>query len=275
MEAMILAAGAGTRLRPVTDRIPKALVAVGGRPLLGLVMKRVAEAGATRIVVNTHHHEEQIRDYLRDHTLADVDVAISSEPDGPYDTGGGLFAAAPLFQEEGPFLLHNVDVLSNIPLDGLVEEHLAARARMEGVLQRPTDADAGTEGAEAPPRRSLVASLAVQARDAARRRLLFDDLGLMGWENWGSDRAPEGFHRVREPVGDLRRWSFTGIHVVEPGIFGLSARTGTFSIITLYLELAAQGHMILPIDCSDHDWIDIGTPERLAEAERAAAEPDQ
>lgn len=258
MEAMILAAGAGTRLRPVTDRIPKALVEVGGRPLLGLVMKRVAEAGATRIVVNTHHHEDQIRDYLRDHTLAGVEVVISSEPGGPYDTGGGLFAAAPLFREEGPFLLHNVDVLSNIPLDGLVEEHLAARARMES-----TD-EVG----------QLVASLAVQARDA-KRRLLFDDLGLMGWENRGSDRAPEGSHHVREQVGDLRRWSFTGIHVVEPGIFGLSERTGTFSIITLYLELAAQGHMILPIDVSDHHWIDIGTPERLAEAERAAAEPDQ
>ncbi len=274
MEAMILAAGAGTRLRPLTDRIPKALVEVGGRPLLGSVMERVVGAGATRIVVNTHHHEDQIRDYLRDHTLAGVDVAISSEPDGPYDTGGGLFAAAPLFREESPFLLHNVDVLSTIPLDGLVEEHLAARARAEGVLRRPTDADAGTDGAEAPPRRSLVASLAVQARDA-KRRLLFDDLGLMGWENRGSDRVAEGFHRVREQVGDLRRWSFTGIHVVEPGIFGLSERTGTFSIITLYLELAAQGHMILPIDVSDHDWIDIGTPERLAEAERAAAEPDQ
>ncbi len=274
MEAMILAAGAGTRLHPLTDRIPKALVEVGGRPLLGLVIERVVGAGAKRIVVNTHHHEEQIGDYLRDNAPEGVDIALSSEPDGPYDTGGGLFAAAPLFREEGPFLLHNVDVLSSIPLDGLVEEHLAARARMEGVLRRPTDAVAGTEGAEAPPRRSLVASLAVQARDA-KRRLLFDDLGLMGWENWGSDRAAEGLHRVRDPVGDLRRWSFTGIHVVEPGIFGLSDRTGTFSIITLYLELAAQGHMILPIDASDYDWIDIGTPERLAEAERAAAEPDQ
>lgn len=258
MEAMILAAGAGTRLRPLTDRIPKALVEVGGRPLLGLVIERVVGAGATRIVVNTHHHEEQIGDYLRDNAPEGVDIALSSEPDGPYDTGGGLFAAAPLFREEGPFLLHNVDVLSSIPLDGLLEAHLAARARMKS-----TD-EVG----------QLVASLAVQARDA-KRRLLFDDLGLMGWENWGSDRAPEGFHRVREPVGGLRRWSFTGIHVVEPGIFGLSERTGTFSIITLYLELAAQGHMILPIDTSDHHWIDIGTPERLAEAKRATAEPDQ
>ena len=258
VEAMILAAGAGTRLRPLTGRIPKALVEVGGRPLLGRVLEQVVEAGAGRVIVNAHHHEDQIRSFLRDNTPQGVEVAISSEPDGPYDTGGGLFAAAPLFQEEGPFLLHNVDVLSNIPLDGLMEEHRAARAQTEGADE------AGT----------LVASLAVQKREASRR-LLFDDLGLMGWENRGSDRAPEGLHQVREPVGELQRWSFTGIHVVEPTIFRLSERTGTFSIITVYLELAAEGHAILPIDVSAHDWIDIGTPERLAEADRIVVDSDQ
>jgi NDP-sugar pyrophosphorylase family protein len=216
---------------------------VGGRPLLGWVMERMVEAGANRIIVNTHHHEDQIRAYLHANAPADAEIAISPEPDGPYETGGGLFAAAHLFREDTPFLLHNVDVLSQIPLDEVFAAHAAAHDR-----------------ADAKP----VASLAVQSRDA-KRRLLFDDLGLMGWENRGSDRARDGSHQVREPVGKLTRWSFTGIHVLEPRVFELSDRTGGFSIITLYLELAQQGHSILPVDVSAHNWIDVGTRERLEE----------
>jgi len=246
MEAMILAAGAGTRLRPLTDTIPKALVQVGARPLLGLVMQRLVELGVDRVIVNTHYHEDQIVEFLDTHVPAEVEIAISPEPDGPYDTGGGLIAAAYLFREDRPFLLHNVDVLSRIPLDGLLATHWEARER------------SGEQ---------LLATLAVQARDA-NRQLLFDELGLMGWENKGSDRTAEGSHQVRDPVGELTRWSFAGIHVIEPSIFKLSDRAGTFSIITLYLELAAQGYVIAPFDVSGHDWIDVGTPERLVEAAR-------
>ncbi|MFC1662014.1 nucleotidyltransferase family protein [Gemmatimonadota bacterium] len=247
MEAMILAAGEGTRLRPLTERVPKALVEVGGRSLLGRVIERLVQAGAGRIIVNTHHHEEQIRAYLRDHAPGGVEIALSPEPGGPYDTGGGLFAAAHLFREKGPFLLHNVDVLSTISLEELFSEHERARAVVG-------------EG--------LVASLAVNARDA-RRGLLFDERGLMGWDNRGNHRDLEETHRVREPVGSLRRWAFTGIHVVEPRIFDLVQRSGTFSVITLYLELAAEGHIISPVDVSDYDWIDVGTPERLEKAKEA------
>ncbi len=98
--------------------------------------------------------------------------------------------------------------------------------------------------------------------------LLFDDVGLLGWENRGSDRAPDGRVQVRDPIGEVHRRSFTGIHVVDPSMFGLSDRAGTFSIITLYLELAAAGWIISPIDVSDAEWFDVGTPERL-EAARA------
>ena len=244
MEAMILAAGAGTRLSPLTDRKPKALVEVGDRPLLAWVMHRLVETGVNRIIVNTHNYEDQIRAFLDANVPAGVEIAVSPEPDGPYDTGGGLFHAAHLFGEDRPFLLHNVDVLSRIPLEGLLAAHLQARERSG---------------------ERLVATLAVQARDA-NRQLLFDDLGLMGWENKGSDRAARGSHHARDPVGELTRWSFTGIHVVEPSVFGLSDQTGAFSIVTLYLELAALGYVIAPSDVSGHDWIDVGTPERLAEA---------
>jgi len=244
MEGMILAAGAGTRLGPVTEEIPKALVQVRGRPLLGWVVNKMVEAGVTRIIINTHHHEKQIRAFIDGAGRTGVNFDLSPEPDGPFETGGGLFRAAHLFREKEPFLLHNADILSSIPLGPLVAKHLT-------MLE--------------PAEQGLIASLAVQQRNAARS-LLFDDLGLLGWENKGSDRAPEGRRQVRDSVGDIKRWSFTGIHVVDPVIFGLSDRTGSFSIITLYLELVAAGWVIKPIDVSEEEWFDIGTPERLEEA---------
>jgi MurNAc alpha-1-phosphate uridylyltransferase len=246
---MILAAGAGTRLRPLTDRIPKALVPVRGRPLLAHVMDRLVLAGATRIIVNTCHHPDQIAAFLDRHTPPGVEVALSHEPDGPYDTGGGLLAAAPLFRRDGPILLHNVDVLSRIPLDLLLAAHGAA------------DAHWG-ERAGGP----LVATLAVQDR-GAERQLLFDDDGLMGWERRGSDGAVRESRHVRGPVGPLRRWSFAGIQVVAPALFDLGDRTGSFPLRMLYLDLAQRGYRILPVDVSAHEWLDVGTPERLAEAE--------
>ena len=244
MEAMILAAGAGTRLKPITDSIPKALVEVNKRPMLGRVLDRVIDAGASRVIVNTHHHAEQIRAYIRDYDSPGVEIVISPEPDGPYDTGGGVLNAAHLFREGTPIILHNVDVISSIPL---VQMYAGFYADGQHSVNPP------------------VASVAVMSRDADRR-LLFDDLGLMGWENTGSDRAAIGEERVRKPVGQLRSLAFSGVHVVDPSVFSLTDRTGTFSIISLYLELAAAGHTILPYDVSDCDWIDIGTLEQLEEA---------
>jgi len=246
MEAMILAAGAGTRLRPLTDGTPKALVLVRGRPLLAHVMDRLVVAGATRLIVNTCHHAEQIAAFLDRHTPPGVEIALSPEPDGPYDTGGGLLAAAPLFRRDGPFLLHNVDVVSRIPLDLLLARHHAARERADG---------------------RLLASLAVQDR-WAERQLLFDDEGMMGWERRGRDGVVRESQQVRAPVGLLRRWSFSGIHVVEPAIFDLGEQTGRFSVRALYLNLVQRGYRILPVDVSVYEWLDVGTPERLAEAER-------
>jgi NDP-sugar pyrophosphorylase family protein len=249
MEAMILAAGLGTRLRPLTDRTPKALIPVRGRPLLAHVMGRLAAAGATRIIVNTCHHAEQIERYLETHAPTGVEVVLSPEPDGPYDTGGGLLAAAALFRREGTFLLHNVDVLSDIPLGMLLTAHRAARERSAG---------------------RVVASVAVQARDTGRR-LLFDADGLMGWENREADGTVRAWQRVRDPAGALQRWSFTGIHALEPALLDLADRRGTFGMVTWYLDLARRGYVIHPVDVSGFRWIDVGTPERLAEAEAARA----
>lgn len=258
MEGMILAAGLGTRLRPLTNRIPKALVEVGGRPLLARVVDRLKEAGTERIVVNTHHHGTQIREYLRKAPPADVEIVLSTEPgERPLDTGGGLFHAAPLFREKGPFFLHNVDVLSEIPLAEVMARHREDRVRW--AREPDTRKSGGTN--------RLVASLAVQDRDAGRA-LLFDEGGLLGWENRGNDRAPVGAFRARDPRGDVRRLAFTGIHVVEPAIFRLSPRRGAFSVITLYLELAAEGWIVQPVDVTGREWMDVGTPHRLEEARK-------
>jgi NDP-sugar pyrophosphorylase family protein len=241
MEAMILAAGLGTRLRPLTDAVPKALVTVRGRPLLAHVMDRLVAAGATRLIVNTCRHGDQITRYLGEHAPPGVEILFSHEPDGPYDTGGGFLAAARLFRREGPILLHAVDVLSRIPLEALLAEHQLARQR---------------------PGSGVVATLAVQDR-LASRRLLFDDQGLMGWEHHGAG----GLRRVRESAGAVREFAFAGIHVVEPEILDLAERTGVFPIRELYLDLAARGYRIRPADVSAHPWQDVGTPQRLREAE--------
>jgi NDP-sugar pyrophosphorylase family protein len=214
--------------------------------LLAYVMGRLVAAGVTRIVVNTCTHADQVAAFLGGHAPPGVEIALSPEPDGPYDTGGGLLAAAPLFRRDGPILLHNVDVLSRIPLDLLLAAHRAAGDRAGG---------------------PLMATLAVQDR-GAERQLLFDDDGLMGWERRGRDGAVRESEQVRAPVGQLTRWSFSGIHVVEPAMLDLCDRSGRFSIRTWYLDLARRGFRIQPVDVSGYAWLDVGTPERLEEAER-------
>ncbi len=247
MEAMILAAGEGTRLRPLTDRMPKALVPVRGRPLIGHVLERVLAAGATHVVVNVCRDAARIADFVRGSMPAGVTLSVHEEPDGPYETGGGLLAAAPLFRREGPILLHAVDVLSRLPLRDLVATHRAAQQREAG---------------------RLVATLAVQQR-AARRRLLFDAGGLVGWEERGPDGTVRSALESRAPTGPVTPWGFAGVHVVEPAILDLPhPERRAFRLAEWYLDLSRRGWRIAPADVSACAWLDVGTPERLAEAER-------
>lgn len=238
MDAMILAAGLGTRLRPLTDRTPKPLLAVGGVPLLERIARRLVAAGADRLIINTHHHAEQIERFVQEHADFGVEVRFSHEPDQPLDTGGGLWEARRHFRGDAPFFLHNGDILTDAPLTALYEAHCA-----DGAL----------------------ATLAVRS-PGPERYLLFDDEGLLGFSprGGGSERL------VRDPVGAVQRRDFAGIHVIEPRIFEAIDERGVFSIIDVYLRLARGGEHIraLPFDGT---WLDIGTPERLAEADRAAA----
>ena len=232
-DAMVLAAGYGRRLRPLTDDTPKALVRVAELTQLERTLRALERAGADRVVVNTHHHAGQIEAALAGREGA-ARVLISREDPRPLETGGGLLNARALFRGDRPIVVHNVDVITSIDLPRLLERH----ATSEGL-----------------------ATLAVQER-ATSRYLLFDEAGLQGRLDVRSGFREE----AREQRGALRRLAFTGVHVVEPRVFSLMSETGSCSIIDLYLRLAGDGEFILAEDVGGAEWFEIGTPERLAAA---------
>lgn len=169
MQAMIFAAGLGTRLKPLTDRIPKALVRVGGEPLLKRVIFRLKDAGFTRIVVNVHHFSSQIIDYLRDNDNFGMDVRISDETDKLLETGGGIRKAWPLFDAHEPVLIHNVDILSNVDL---------------GKFYQIETKDLTEESQEASSEEKPLAARLLVSERKTKRYLLFDDsMRLVGWTN--------------------------------------------------------------------------------------------
>lgn len=234
-EGMIFAAGLGTRLRPLTDDRPKALVEVAGIPMLERVARRLVDAGATRLVVNVHPFADRIRDFVEAKDGFGVEVLFSHERDRPLETGGGLVLARDLLGLEHPTVLHNVDVLSDIDLAALVDTH------------ERTGADA---------------TLAVMDRDTSRK-LLFDEGGLLGRVDEGRDLELT----VRMPEGELHALAFQGIHVVSPALVRAIDERGAFSILDPYLRLAREGLRILPHRVDGCRWIDIGRPEHLARAE--------
>jgi NDP-sugar pyrophosphorylase family protein len=240
MDAMILAAGLGTRLRPLTDTVPKALIEVGGVTLLSRTVDRLAAAGANRIIVNVHHHAGQIEEFL-DRLAArrstPLELVVSREEDVPLETGGGLLHAAGLFRRDVPFFLHNVDVIADFDLSAMYQDHLGSGA---------------------------LATLAVGQRGASRY-LLFDDEGLCGRLDVRTGREDW----ARAPRGSTTRAGFTGVHSISPAIFDELEENGAFSIVDAYLRLAAAGHWIRPHDVTDALWIEVGTPERLEAARRA------
>jgi NDP-sugar pyrophosphorylase family protein len=237
MDAMIFAAGLGTRLRPLTDDRPKALVEIDGVSILERVARRVVEAGADRIVINTHHFPERIEELVAQRNGFGVDVRISHEPGAPLDTGGGLQQAAPHFRRDRPILLHNCDVISDIDLRALYDAHAS-------------DDDAIATLAVLPP--------------SPERYLVFDDGGFVGY-------APRGGGAdvlAREITGTRLHRDFAGIHVVAPELLDTLDGTGAYSIIFHYMRLVREGERIAQFEQPGVRWIDIGTHEKLAEAQR-------
>lgn len=237
---MLLAAGLGTRLRPLTDHVPKALVPVGGVPILERVALRLIEAGADRLIINLHHLGERIREYVRLRDGFGVEVVFSPEPDRPLETGGGVLRAAPLFRGDEPFFLHNTDILSDIPLRAMYDAH-----RESGAL----------------------ATLAVMERRTSRH-LLFDDLGLLG----RTDEKKELRLEARAAAGEVSALAFGGVHVISPRFPGLLQERGAFSILDPYLRLVGAGERILPFRIDRYRWMDIGRPEQLEAADRWVAQ---
>lgn len=228
MRAMVLAAGVGSRLRPLTDKVPKALIEVGGKTMLERAIRAVAGAGAERVVVNVHHHAARVAQFLEGSDFG-VPVDVSREDDLLLDTGGGIKKAAPLLMDGEPFLVHNVDIVTTVDLRALVRRH-----RESGAL----------------------ATLAVRDRPG-KRRLLFDREGRL--------RGREG--EAALPPGGAAL-AFDGIHVVSPRIFELLTEAGAFSITAAYLRLAAAGHDARAYRTDGTLWAEIGTPERLEETRR-------
>ena len=240
MKAMILAAGLGTRLQPLTNDRPKALVKVGERTLLEITLSRLRSFGIQDVIVNVHHFADMIVDYLKVNNNFKMRIEVSRE-DVLLDTGGGLKKAAWFLAEsreaDEPFILHNVDVISTIDLGRMMQVHHERRA---------------------------LATLAVQERET-HRYLLFDEQHRLCGRRTGQggplDLVLPGQRQVHASA-------FSGVHVISPRIFSMMTEQGAFSIIACYLRVAAKGEKIMSFRADGYYWRDLGRPENLAQAEQ-------
>jgi NDP-sugar pyrophosphorylase family protein len=237
MRAMILAAGLGTRLRPLTDDRPKALVEIVGRTLLEITLARLRSLGISEVIVNAHHFADMIVDYLKAHNNFGMRIEVSREEE-LLDTGGGLKRAADFFLEDSsddPFVVHNVDVLSSIDLRRMLQVHCENEA---------------------------LVTLAVQQRESSRQLLFDDHLLLCG------RKSRDGDAEIARASARCHSLAFCGIHVISPRIFSLMTEEGVFPIVPVYLRLAAQGEKILAFRADQYYWRDLGRPETLRQAEQ-------
>jgi NDP-sugar pyrophosphorylase family protein len=237
MKAMIMAAGLGTRLRPLTHDRPKALVEINGHSLLEIAIARLRQFGVREVIINAHHFAERMIEYVKAKKNFGMRVEISRE-DVLLDTGGGLKKAAWFFLEEGasagPFIVHNVDVLSTVDLAQMLEFH-----RQNHVL----------------------ATLAVQQRQTSRY-LLFDRQMQLCGRQFVKEQKVE----MARPAPETEPLAFTGIHVLSPRLLGMISEEGVFSIIQTYLRLAAEGEKIAGYRAEGAYWRDLGKPENLLRA---------
>ena len=240
MKAMIFAAGLGSRLKPITDTMPKALVPIAGKPLLQRVIEKLKMSGFTDIVVNVHHFSDQIIDFLKMNNNFGLKIAVSDESDLLLDTGGGIRKAAHLLDDGEPFLIHNVDIISNANLKELYSYHLSHDG---------------------------MATMLVSQRETSRYLFFDDEERLRGWMN-------EKTGEMKSPFPDFKpehykRYAFSGIHVMSPGIFKyMEGYPEKFPIMDFYLQQAAEieikSHLV-----SDLRMVDVGKINALKEAEDA------
>lgn len=235
MEAMIFAAGLGTRLMPLTQDKPKALVNFRNRPMIDGVLEKLLNSGFNRIIINVHHHSKVLIDYIKN-LKVDAEVLISDETDFLLDTGGGMLKAKDLLIKEDNFLLYNVDVASELDLKSIYNYHIENKA---------------------------LATLAVKKRESTRNLIFDKNNNLCSWKNFSTNQEKVCYQYDRS---QSKNFAFSGISVVNSKIFDFIEYTGKFSITNLFLDLA-KNHKII---CYEHNdfWADLGTIEKIKEAEK-------
>lgn len=232
---MIFAAGLGTRLKEFTHAMPKALVPVGGKPMLGILIDHLEACGYDDLIVNVHHFAARIVSYIDTLDFSCSNISISNEEDQLLDTGGGLKKAAWFFNDGKPFLAQNVDVLCDVDYASMTEEL---------------------------DRKQALAVLAVSHRETSRYLLFDTEMRLCGWENCKTGEKKIAVQTDKE----LQQFAFSGIQVFDPGIFDKIRFSGKFSLIDLYLDLAEQ-NLIIGYQHDPAGWVDMGTAENLIKAE--------
>lgn len=241
-QAMIFAAGLGTRLKPLTDTMPKALVRVGGQPLLWHVIQKLKAAGYERLVVNVHHFAQQIVDYLKENDNFGLDIRISDETSGLLETGGGIKKALPLFDPSEPILIHNVDILSNLDLTGGLSPVCEVGEAHGDCLLCESNPDA----------------LLLVSQRKTKRYLQFDDaMRLIGWKNieTGEVKGREG-----------RPLAFSGIHIFHPSLAPMMEDwPDRFPIMDFYLKACAD-HVIRGFEAPHLKLLDVGKLDTLEQA---------
>jgi len=236
MRAMILAAGLGTRLRPLTNSTPKALIKIKEYPLLELQIKRLKSFGFNNIIINIHHHANLIEDYLKKNSNFGCKIVLSDESEQLLETGGGLKKAAHFFSDASPFLVHNVDVITNINLNRFFDHHKKENA---------------------------ITSLAVMERKSSRYFVFDEENYLAGWKNEKTEESKV----VRKPIGEIKLLAFSGIQIVEPKIFKYFPHKDVFTLVDLYLAAASQ-EKVTAYNHTDDIWFDLGKKENLPKAEK-------
>ena len=239
MKAMIFAAGLGTRLQPLTGKMPKALVPVSGKPLLEHVIEKLKDAGFDEIIVNVHHFSGQVVRFLAEKNNFGIRIEISDETDLLLDTGGGIKKAVAFFDDEKPFLVHNVDIFSNADLHKIYDFALKSNA---------------------------LATLLVSKRQSSRYLLFDKNRRLAGWLNDTTGEVKSPYKNLN--INDCEKLAFGGIHVVSPGIFKLmDTWTGKFSIIEFYLSVCDK-HEICAYMPENLKLLDVGKMDSLGIAEK-------
>jgi len=232
MRAMILAAGLGTRLKPLTDSTPKALIKIKDKTLLEIAIDNLVKNGFNKIIINLHHHAKQILQFIEQNKF-EAEITISDETEKLLDTGGGLKKAGYFFNDGSPFLVYNVDILSNLDLRRFYSFH------------QKTDS---------------IATLVVKKRESSRYLLFNSENILCGWRN-----AKTGETKLIRNDKLQYEFAFSGIQVLDSEIFSLMPENDIFSLIDLYLKIGTENKIKAFID-DESLWLDVGKPEYLKEA---------